>query len=302
MVPGPHSRSPDIVWLRLLVAVAEQGSLSAAAEQLGLAQPNASRAMRALERDLGLPLLVRSPRGSRLTVEGQVVVSWARTVVTATDELIAGSEALKGRRAGQLELAASMTIAEYLVPGWLSELHRRDHTIAVSLAVANSVEVGQRVLSGKADLGLVESPKVPAGLSRSRAGTDRLVVVVAPQHPWSRRRRSVSVAELAATPLIVREPGSGTRETLAQALREHNMAPPLQELSSNAAVRIAVIAGLAPAVLSALAVQEQVQAGVLREVTVDGLDLRRTLWLVWPRGSRPSGTAADLVRIVQLSR
>lgn len=104
---------------------------------------------------------------------------------------------------------------------------------------------------------------MPAGLSSRQVGEDRLVVVVAPQHPWARRRKPVELAELAATRLIVREPGSGTRETLDRLLAGADAPParPLMVLDANAAIRSAVAAGAGPAVLSAVTMRADLAGG-----------------------------------------
>src|SRR3546814_19460528 len=103
------------------------------------------------------------------------------------------------------------------------------------------------------DLGFVESPTVPKSLSSVTVARDSLVVVVHPDHPWARRRKPLTVAELAATPLLVREPGSGTRTTLDLALHESERGPPLLELGRSAAIRPRVLGCVGPVLLIPLA-------------------------------------------------
>ncbi|GAB3907600.1 hypothetical protein GCM10029964_106040 [Kibdelosporangium lantanae] len=105
--------------------------------------------------------------------------------------------------------------------------------------------------------------------------------------------------DLAETPLVVRESGSGTRETLERALRQAKAGPlrPLAEFGSTTAVRSAVVNGAGPAVLSVLAVDSDLAEGRLVEVTVDGLDLRRQLRAVWPAGRRLIGSGAELLSV-----
>ncbi|WP_350348264.1 LysR family transcriptional regulator [Agromyces sp. G08B096] len=306
MTDPRHSRAgrgawPDLAVLELLVAVSEHGGLGAAARAIGMAQPNASRAMARLERSLGLELLERHPRGSRLTPEGATVADWARRVLDEARELMTASTALRAGRAASLDVAASMTVAEYLAPAWLAEL-RRVRATEVRLRVANSTEVVDLVSSGACEVGFIESPDVAGGLRSATVAHDRLVVVVAPGHPWARRRRPVTIAELAATPLVVREAGSGTRTTLAYALAGHEVVPPTLELGSNAAVRVSVESGAGPAVLSELAVAGWIDRGELVEVRIDGLDLRRSIRAVWRPGAQPTDAAAELVAIAARSR
>ncbi|MCC3778248.1 LysR family transcriptional regulator, partial [Streptomyces sp. UNOB3_S3] len=181
-VPLAH-RVPDLGSLELLLAVARLGSLGRAARELGITQPAASGRVRAMERLLGVALVERSPRGSRLTDAGVLVTDWARRVVEAAEALDAGAQALRGRRDSRLRVAASMTIAEYLLPGWLIALRAERPGTAVSLSTGNSAAVAERLLAGEADLGFVEGLDVPAGLDGAVVGHDRLVVVTAPAHP-----------------------------------------------------------------------------------------------------------------------
>ncbi|HEX8007200.1 MAG TPA: LysR substrate-binding domain-containing protein, partial [Trebonia sp.] len=124
-----------------------------------------------------------------------------------------------------------------------------------------------------------------------------LTVIVPPGHAWVRRRSGITAAELAATPLVAREPGSGTRRYLEEALRSQaglERVPPLAELSSTTAIKSAVAAGIGPAVQSSLSVVSELAAGTLRAVTVTGLDLTRRLLAVWAEGRQLTGPAADL--------
>ncbi|RFU20531.1 LysR substrate-binding domain-containing protein [Geodermatophilus marinus] len=290
----------DLRLLELIVSVSEHGSLGAGARAVGMAQPNASRAVARFERASGVRVLRRSARGSTLTPEGALVVDWARGVLDAADRLSTGLEALRAGGGHRLGIAASMTVAEYLVPVWLAELRRHHPEVRVALAVQNSAEVAAGVAAGGYDVGFVESPELPGGLHRAPVGADELVVVVHPGHPWARRRAPVPAAELAATPLVVRETGSGTRTALEAALGgPAAMAEPALALTSNAAVRLSVVAGGPPAVLSALAVAASVAAGELHRVPVTGVDLRRELTAVWAGPRRLDGEAGDLVRIAQ---
>ncbi|MFE0021303.1 LysR family transcriptional regulator [Amycolatopsis sp. NPDC059021] len=291
--------APDLDSLRLLVFVDELGSIGQAANALGIAQPSATKRLSTLERRLGLALLSRSHRGSGLTPDGRVVVGWARRVLDEMSELLTGAEALRAQREAELRVAASMTLAEHFVPAWIGEVKRAHPDRYVGLEVVNSEHVAELVVQGKVDLGFVESPGPLPGLATRKVAADHLVVVVPDGHPWARRRRPLTAAELAATPLVVRERGSGTRETVDAALRRAGVGAvtPLLELGSASAVRNAVISGAGPAVISALDVAREVADRRLVPVAVDGVDLNRALRAVWPAGRRLTGPAAELLAL-----
>lgn len=285
----------------MLVAVAEHGGVGAGARAIGVAQPNASRALRRLERQLKVRLVRRGARGSTLTADGGLVVDWARAVVEANQRLLAGVAALAAPAAPTVTVAASQTIAEDLLPRWLAALRRENPDVSVALSVGNSAEVGLRVNLGGV-IGFVESPQLPTTLGvpveSQEVSRDRLVVVVSPEHEWVRRTRPITLDEVAHTRLVVREPGSGTRVSFEQALGPMSLVSPALELTSNAAVRVAVAAGIGPAVLSEHAVQAAVAAGELRAVMVEGLMVERPLRAVW---SRLAELPAPARRLVQLA-
>ncbi|MFE0257309.1 LysR family transcriptional regulator [Streptomyces sp. NPDC059010] len=290
-------RVPDLGALELLLAVARLGSLGGAARELGITQPAASSRIRSMERLLGVALVDRSPRGSRLTDAGALVTDWARRIVEAAEAFDAGAQALRDRRDSRLRVAASMTIAEYLLPGWLLALRAQRPDTAVSLLAGNSAAVAERLLADEADLGFVEGLTAPTGLDSVVIAHDNLIVVTAPGHAWSRRRRALAGSELAATPLILREKGSGTRQVLDAALG--GLARPLIELSSTTAVKAAAVSGAGPAVLSELAVGEELSMRRLVSIPLADVSLARDLRAVWPTGHRPVGPARDLLSLTR---
>ncbi|GGM79946.1 transcriptional regulator [Dactylosporangium sucinum] len=292
----------DLSSFDLLLSVVRLGSVGRAAAAHRISQPAASARLRQLERQLGVTLLDRTPRGSTLTEAGVLVADWARAAVDAAAALAVAAAALRSSMDSRLAVAASQTVAEYLLPGWLVTL-RRDHPdLTVALRAGNSAQVATAVLDGEAGLGFVEGPDLPAGLRAEPVAEDRLVVLVPPGHPWSRRRRGITPAELAATPLVAREAESGTRRALEEALRTNGCGPaaaPMLELSSTTAIKHAVAAGSGPAVLSSLAVAGEISAGTLVAVPVTGLPLRRSLRVVWPVGRQLTGPARDLYAVAR---
>ncbi|MFE9254985.1 LysR family transcriptional regulator [Streptomyces sp. NPDC006879] len=296
-LPLAH-RVPDLGALELLLAVARLGSLGAAARALGITQPAASSRIRAMETRLGVALVDRSPRGSTLTEQGALVTDWASRVVEAAEAFDAGAQALRTRRDSRLRVAASMTIAEYLMPGWLIALRAQRPGTAVSLSAGNSTSVAARLLAHEADLGFVEGVSAPDGLDSVVIAQDRLLVLVDPGHRWARRHQPVAAAELAATPLVLRERGSGTRQVLDAALAPHGgLATPLLELASTTAVKAAAVSGAGPCVLSELAVGEELASRRLVAVPVADAGLGRSLRAVWHLGTRPTGPARDLLSL-----
>lgn len=298
-------RVPDLPSLRLLQAVAAHGSIGAAARDRGITQQAASDRLRGMESQVGVALLRRSSRGSDLTEAGTLLVGWAARLLDVAAEVGEGIATLRADRVARLRVAASMTVAEYLLPRWLIVLRAQAAAAgrtppAVELTATNSRHVLAAVAAGTADLGFVEGTEAPSALRWRDLAHDELVVVVAPGHPWTRRRRPVTAADLAAAPLVAREEGSGTRDVFELALARGGTAPPVPavELTTTTAVRETVRGGSGVAVLSRLAVLDDVEAGRLVVVPVPDLDLGRRLRAVWSGPARPpAGPGRDLLDV-----
>lgn len=291
-------REPTLSALRLLVEVGKTQSLGKAARAHGITQPAASKQMVLLERSVGLQLLERRPVGSYLTEHGKVVAAWAATIVDAVDQMMGAVSSLAAATSSHLRVASSLTIAEHLVPGWLAALHSKLPDVHVGLEVANSEAVIRRVRDGEAELGFVEGPDLAADLEQLVVARDRLVVVVAPEHPWASPDHAVDRALLLATPLVTRERGSGTRATLERSSQDVVLAPSLLELGSNEAVKGAVRAGVGPAVLSDFAVRRDLDQRLLVEVEVGDLDLTRDLVAVWSRSAQLNAGTRCLLEVI----
>jgi DNA-binding transcriptional LysR family regulator len=237
-----------------------------------------------------------------------VLAEWAARLLDVAEQMDAGIATLRAESHAHLRVAASLTIAEQLLPGWLVAFNRSHHGRGgappdVTLAASNSETVAAMVRSGEADVGFVEGPRAPGGCRSRVIGHDELVLVVALGHPWAAGSTVVTPDLLARTALVTREAGSGTRSALEAALSKalagavHRTEPALI-LSTTAAVRAAVLAGAGPAVLSHLVVADDLATGRLRAVPITGLDLTRALRAIW-LGSRtpPAGPVRDLIAL-----
>jgi DNA-binding transcriptional LysR family regulator len=291
----------DLPALDLLLSVAETGSVGRAAQMHGITQPSASARLAKLERRLGVPLLVRSRRGSLLTPAGEAVVAWSHSVVDAAQTLADGVLTLRADRQARLRISASLTVAEYLLPAWLLSLRRHHPDLDISADVANSHGVVEAVRAGTVELGFVESPDIPADLGSRLVGEDRLALVVAAGYPLAARAwRALRPTDLAYQTLLLREPGSGTRDTFLRALEQAlGFRPTLSHatsLGSTTTILSTARAGGGIGVISARAAATAVAAGELVELQVEGLALTRPLHALW-LGRSPSALAAELLTI-----
>ncbi|MBS1905817.1 MAG: LysR family transcriptional regulator [Actinobacteria bacterium] len=296
---------PDIGSLELLVAVVRTGSISGAARETGVTQQSASTRLRAVERQLGLSLFHRSPSGTRPTLEGEVVASWADDVLAAVGRFRAATRTLRGESTARLTVAASQTVSARLLPLWLVALRRRQTDAgrtptAVQLLSGNSADAEAMVREGRADLAFIESTEVPADLGRTTVDHDELVLVVAPERAWA-REGTVPFAEAADEALVAREQGSGTRRAWEDEVRRRlgrDAAEPAVVLPTSAAVRSAVANGLGAAVLSRREAADDIRLGRLRAVRTTGEPVVRPITALWRGGDRDlSAAGRELIEV-----
>ncbi|MER8024001.1 LysR family transcriptional regulator [Glutamicibacter protophormiae] len=301
MDQDPSSLNSIAHWIQfsslsLLVGIADHGSLSAGARAAGIAQPNASRALKTLERRLGYQLVDRKTTGSTLTAEGVLTVQWAREVLECLQTFAAGARSLADPGQSELNFAASMTVAEYLAPSWIGALHRKMPSVKPRMRIMNSQDVIRSVRDGELEFGFVETPHIPMGLRSQQVYSDEMLVVTAPDHPWAQRGQALTLQELQSTALIEREAGSGTRAFLDY-ISHADRPKPLAEFNSNATICQCAAAGMGPAVLSQLAVESQLKLGTLVEIPFDGPALVRELRAIWSVDHVPGAAEQALLEI-----
>lgn len=281
-----HREPVQLPYLETFSKAAELSSFTAAADALGLTQAAVSQRIQTLERTLDVSLFQRQGGRILLTEAGQRLYAYAQKILALHQEAF---QEVTGQRApirGELLLAASTVPGEHLLPAILAVFHKQYPDIQVKASSADSLAVVSQVEQGHVHLGLVGRKTENPHLEFRSFATDRMVLVVPPSHALSKRKQ-VSVEQFCEQPLILREPGSGSRWCLEQALaRAGKSAGDLQialELGSNEAIKEAVLRGLGVAVLSNYAVQKEIQTGQLRTVKVADLLLEREMFVAWDR-------------------
>lgn len=302
------ARLPELSALELLAAIADTGSLSAAAREMGLTQQAVSSRLKAIEAQTGVRLVNRTTRGSTLTPSGVVVAGWTEQLLDAARLLDAGLASMRTQARAHLKVAASLTIAEQLLPRWLVSMQvtarrRGDAAPEVTFTATGSEEVIDAVRAGEAELGFIEIRGSTKGLRTKVVARDELVLVVPPEHKWSRRAAPLTAAELGQSFLVSRK--SGWHHLLGDATTTGDDAstPEVLEFGSAASVRAAVLAGAGPAVMSRLAVRDDLTEGRLKAIPVADIDWRRDLRAIWV-GERtpPAGAARDLLAHIATGR
>lgn len=263
--------------LRVFARVAEEGGFTRAAQALRLSQPAVSKAVRELERQTGVPLFERAGRATRLTGPGEALFARARELFAVERSAEEELRALRGLSGGVLRVGASTTVATYLLFPYLARFREANPGVELRVASANTRAIARALLERRLDVALVEGPVRHARIEVVPWREDELVLITPPTHRLA-AKRSIELRALSGEPLIVREPGSGTRRVAERALAAHDVSPSVTlQLGSTEAIKQAVAAGLGVAFVSRFAVEEQVKLGRIAAVRVREAALRRML-------------------------
>lgn len=285
--------------LMIFLAVAEECSVSRGAERLYISQPAVSKQIHSLEAALKTQLFEREPKGVRLTEAGKLLLGYAHRLAQLEGEAEQALAEMQRLESGKLTVGASLTVGAYLMPELLAEYGRRYPKITLTLEIANTDAIQRMLLEGKLDIGLTEGLADAPGLDASVFAEDELVAIAPPGHPIL-AEGPVSAARLLQEPLILREPGSGTRAVLERALATQGLtATPLMSLGSIEAIKRAVAAGAGLAVVSRLALSLELETGRLALLPLSDLTLRRPLHRLRRRGGYESRAVQAFLKMLQ---
>jgi DNA-binding transcriptional LysR family regulator len=286
--------------LALFHAVAQQGSVSKGAELLHISQPAVSKQLAEFEKAIGSRLFDRGPKGVRLTEAGSLLHSYSLRLFQLEQEAERALHELRGIERGRLSLGASTSIGAYLLPSVLAKFHRAYPGIEVSLIIGNTESVQKDLEDGRIDLGFTEGVMHSHNLLAGIFHEDELVIIAAPQHPLVQETRPLTIKRVCREPFLVREPGSGTREVIEEALQSRQISlQPSMTLGNTEAIKRAVAAGIGVALVSRLTVQHEVGSGQLSIVPVSDFSLHRSLHQVQVRGRHQSLAVKAFLKTLQ---
>jgi LysR family transcriptional regulator for metE and metH len=272
-------RTVSIRQLRALAALAESGSITAAANKLNLTQPAVTLQLRNLQALAGLPLIQRKSDGMLLTDAGAEVLAMCERIEAAIAACETSLDMIAGRTAGRISIGAVST-AKYFVPFAISgflELHPK---LDVKLSIGNRQEVGNALRGYELDIAIMGRPPVDIDMDVHLIG-DHPHVIIAPTAHRLARKRQVTLAELSDETFLTREPGSGTRSLMEQLFGSAGLRPNIgMEMSSNETIKQAVIAGLGIAFISAHTVATDLDERRLVILDVVGLPVVRQWFVV----------------------
>jgi LysR family nitrogen assimilation transcriptional regulator len=284
----------DLRSIRYFVQIADLGSITRAADRLGVAQPALTRHVRSLEDELGMQLLLRLPRGVRLTSTGRQFLEHCQRVLRefarVKEELRANNEVPRGR----VVLGMSPSIAPLLVPGSIERARRQCPQVALKVVEQFSTTQYDALLTGRIDVGVLTNPTSSRALRLTPLISEPMVVLARPQPRGT--RRFFTLAELSQTPIIISE---GMRALVEEQIARYGARLNVEvEIDALDAIRQLVLRGLATTVMPVSTYHEDVRAGRIAAFQIADANVHRMLFLGHPAERRQSAAVEEISQIV----
>ncbi|MEW6771642.1 MAG: selenium metabolism-associated LysR family transcriptional regulator [Bacillota bacterium] len=291
----------NLNWFKTFAKLAETRSFSRTARELNLTQPAVSKHVAGLEGSYGVKLVDRSRRSVALTEAGAALLPVAKKLLAAVSEAAQEMESFLNTVRGTLYIGASTTPGHYVLPQVIHRFREQYPEVNTNLEIADTGKIIRLVAAGELSLGAVGALKSGAELEAVPFVEDELVLVLPAQHPLA-RRKTVSTTALSEQEFVWRESDSGTRHVVEKRLRSAGIKPEnlriVAELGSTEAVLAAVEAGLGISFTSRRAAESRAKNGQLVLRRLQGLPLKRTLYLVYPRKRLLSRPARAFINFV----
>ena len=289
--PKAASEIPDFIvrhttmrQLQIFEAIVRNGSFTRAAEELFLTQPTVSMQTKKLADAFGMSLLSQVGRQVRPTEAGEIVYATIREMFASLNNLDSALSEIQGLKRGRLRLAVVST-AKYIAPVLLGKFNELYPDIELSLKVSNRDRVLERMANHEDDLYIMGQVAQEFEDVEVHPFAPNPLVVIAPKNHPLADRSEISLSELAQSPFILREPGSGIRDATLKVFDRSNIKPSVKmELGSNEAIKHAVLAGLGLSVLSLHSMTLEGPQGPLCLLNVDGFPIMRQWFIVHPKG------------------
>jgi DNA-binding transcriptional LysR family regulator len=274
----------ELMQLQMLVAVAEEGSIQRAAAQVYRTAPAVSIAIGKLENEVGALLLDRTRgHGFRLTAAGEVLVNYARRLLSLRDEALAAVEGIRNIESGQLRIGANQSIGEYLLPQLMQSFQKHYPGVKLKVAIGYSDAILSSLKHWELDIALVAGLPQDKGLRSHLLMRDRLVAVMSSRHHLA-GRETIQVRELMEEPLIVLTAKSELRERVAATFQRSRTPLNVQvETGTLESIKKMAARDMGVGIVPRMCVQEEEASGDLAVKTVEEFREERMLWMVCRR-------------------
>lgn len=294
----------NLDYLKTYLELIKLGSFSEVARKLSISQPAVSFQIQKLEHDLGVRLINRGQKKITMTDAGKRLLEFATTVTGETNHLFNDLDRLRQEVTGELAIAASTIPSEFLLPPILSQFMTLHPAVTARVETHDSLAVIAGVQDGSYEVGFCGTlPPQSQGLESFKVAEDEIVLIVSTEHPLAKRRH-ISFTELEDEPFIFREPTSGTQKSLEALLLEAGFDirrfTPRLTLGNTQAIVSAVEVGAGIAFVSNLAIKKSLELGLIRQLILEELKLRRGFFCIYYKDRLISRLFNEFIAFVQM--
>lgn len=272
----------NIESLKMFCLVVDEGSISKAARLSFVSQPAVTKQIKQLEELYNASLFERINGRLALSEEGKTLYPYAKEIVEYSKRSYEAIQELTSKQKTILNIGASLTIGEYLLPDLLGTFNKNNPDLKFSLSIGNTPNILSKLENNDIDIAFVESAVENEDFIRQKFADDELILVTSATHHW-KGKVQISIHELLEEKMIWREADSGTREIVEDALKAHGILDQIKstmELGSYQSIKSAVEADLGISILPKLTVARELRYGTICEIKVSDFHIPRDLWMV----------------------
>lgn len=284
--------------LKIFITICESGSITKAAEILHLTQPAVSIQLKNLQQQFEFPLTEVVRRQLHITDFGWEMAETCKKILNEAEAINQKIQSYKGETTGTLKISVVST-GKYVMPYFLTRFLQENPAVELKMDVTNKYSVVDSLEKNLVDFSLVSILPENMPLSTIDLMANKLYLVGRPDHPQFKAKKQ-AIGYLKQIDLIFREPGSGTRQTMERFFNEKSLSIPIKmELTSNEAVKQAVVAGLGFSIMPLIGIKNELQNGDLEIIPIAGLPLTSTWQLTWPTSKKHSPAAKALLDFIE---
>ncbi len=283
--------------LEIFLKICQNQSITKAAEELHLTQPAVSIQLKNLQNQFDIPLTEVIGRKLYVTDFGKEVAKMAENIIFQAHEIAHKSKAFKGELIGKLKISVVST-GKYVMPFFLAGFLKKHPGVALKLDVTNKEQVLENIAQNEVDFSLVSVLPSEMNIENLELLQNKLYLVTGKEMNYPKKKYDVSIFE--SLPIIYREKGSGTRYTMERYFESKGVKLQKQmELTSNEAVKQAIIAGLGSSIMPLIGLKNEIYSGDLKIIPVKGLPIKSSWQMIWQKNKGFSPVASAFLQYLR---
>ena len=291
----------NLQYLNAFYVTVQLNSISKAAKKLHLTQPGLSMQIQSLEKELESTFLIRSNKGVELTEAGKILFEYANTILSMQNNIERDLQNLKSDKK-ELLIGSCKAVGEYALPCSIYIYKQDFKNVNIYFEINNTEDIIKNLLDRTINIGIVHGNTAADNIKTDKITTDRLLLVT----PLPLIRDTISLNEFKKLPLIFREEGSGTRQTIKEALLPFDISIEdlniIYELNSMEAIKTSVLSGKGISFIPELSIKRELRDADLREIKIEGLNISSEFFIAYREDHDLASYEKEFINFIKSSR